>query len=87
MRVWIDREFCQGELSDCLSCFNQLAQTGTTDCDCIESYVPDGKKSITVFGFYRGQNWKPLIIAQELLDMIAFQYRDGVLAPKIKIEF
>jgi hypothetical protein len=87
MRIWVDREFCQRDLADCLSCFSQLTRTGTTECDCIQSYTQDGKKSITIFGYYRGQDWKPFIIAQELLDMIAYEYRDGVLAPKIKIEF
>lgn len=87
MKVWIDRELCEGNLATCLSCLGHLSRTGEAEGGCIRDYSPDGSKDITVFTMVRGQNWAPFIIPKTLLDMVAHQYRDGVLAPKIKIEF
>lgn len=87
MKVWIDRELCEGKLSSCLSCLNHLQKTGVTESACIRHCSYDGSKDITVFTFVKGQSWAPFIIPKTLLNMIAHQYRDGVFAPKIKIEF
>ena len=87
MRVWVDRELCEGNLSQCLSCFNDLSRTGVAEHACIREFSHDGSKDITVFSYVKGHDWVPFIIPKTLLDMVAYQYRDGVLAPKIKLEF
>ena len=87
MKVWIDRDFCEAKLSSCLFCLSQLARTGRAGHACIKDYAHDGSKTMAVFAYLKGQDWEPFLVPKELLDMIAYEYREGVLAPKIEIEF
>ena len=48
---------------------------------------PSDSKEITIFLHAEQANRAPLLVPKELVDMIAYEFREGVLAPKIEIEF
>jgi hypothetical protein len=73
MKVWIDRDTCESNLSACLSCFGQMVRTGVPDRGCIVKYEDDGSETLTVFLHSEGQDWEPLIIPQEMRDMVAYE--------------
>lgn len=87
MKVWIDRDICEGDLSGCLACLTQLVRTGTADHACIADYEGNGSKDLTIFTLSEGEAREPLVIPKELVDMVVYQLREGVFAPKIEIEF
>jgi len=87
VRIWIDRELCQGKLSQCLSCLIQVARTGDSNHACIRACDQHHSKEITIFIHAGEKEWEPLVIPKELLDMVAYEFKDGVLAPKIEIDF
>ena len=87
MKVWIDRDYCEAELSTCLGCLNQVIRSGEADYPCIYDFEKGQSKKLTVFFKSVGPETEPWVISQALLDMVAHQFRDGAFAPKIKLEF
>ena len=87
MKIWIDREICQGNLTECLLCLIHAARTGAANNACIIACEPSNSKKITIFLHAERNNRAPLLVPKELVDMIAYEFREGVLAPKIEIEF
>jgi len=73
MKVWIDRDTCDSNLSACLSCFGQLVRSGVPDRGCIMKYEDDGSETWTVFMHSDGQEQDPLIIPKEMRDMVAYE--------------
>jgi hypothetical protein len=73
MKVWIDRDTCDSNLSACLSCFGQMVRTGALDRGCIMKYEEDGSETWTVFMHSDGQEQDPLIIPKEMRDMVAYE--------------
>src|SRR5687768_8011367 len=68
MKVWIDRDTCDSNLSACLSCFGQLVRSGVPDRGCIMKYEDDGSETWTVFMHSDGQEQDPIIIPKEMRD-------------------
>ena len=87
MRVWIDRDVCQGDLSTCMSCLIQLARTREPEHNCIMDYDLNGSKDMTIFMYSEDQKREPLVIPKALVDMVVYEFREGILAPKIEIKF
>jgi len=87
MKVWIDRDICEGNLSSCLSCLLHLVRTGEAEHACIMRHEGNGSKDMMIFMYSESQDREPLVIPKQLVDMIAYEFKDGILAPKIEIEF
>ena len=87
MKVWIDRDICQADLPQCLTCLSHLVRHGSPEHVCIPDYDLNGKRDLTIFTCGEGQNRDPLVIPKLLVDMVVHEFRDGVLAPKIEIHF
>lgn len=87
MKVWIDRDICTAELSTCIGCLSQLVRTGASEHACIVDYEGNGSKDLTIFTLSEGQAREPLVIPKTLVDMVAYEFRGGAMAPKIEIEF
>jgi len=86
MKVWIDRDICRADLPTYLGCLDQIVHSGTSEHACITEFESDGSKDLIVFTHSEGQDREPLIIPQTLLNMIAYEYREGVLAPKVELD-
>ena len=87
MKVWIDRDICQADLPACLSCLSHLVRYGSPEHACISDYELNGTRDLTIFTCGEGQSREPLVIPKPLVDMVVYEFREGVLAPKIEIEF
>ena len=87
MRVWIDRDVCEGNLSACISCLLHFVRTADSEHTCIMHYEGNGSKDMTIFMHSENQDREPLVIPKQLVDMIVYEFKEGVLAPKIEIEF
>lgn len=86
MKVWIDRDICEANLSTCISCLLQLVRTGIAEHDCIVQHEGNGSKDMTIFMHSESIDREPLVIPKQLVDMMVYEFKDGVLAPKIEIE-
>jgi hypothetical protein len=73
MKVWLDRDTCESNLSACLSCFGQFVRTGSVDRGCILAYEEDGSETLTIFMHSEGQDREPMIIPKEMRDMVAYE--------------
>lgn len=73
MKVWIDRDTCESNLSACLSCFGQLMITGVPDRGCIINFEDDGTEDFTVFMHSDGQDHDPLFIPADQRELVAFE--------------
>jgi hypothetical protein len=73
MKVWIDRDTCDSNLSACLSCFGQLVRTGVPDRGCITDFEEDSSEDMTVFMFSDGQEREPIVISKEDRELVAFE--------------
>jgi len=73
MKVWIDRDTCESNLSACLSCFGQFARTGAPDRGCIVDYEEDGSEDLTIFMHSEGQDHEPIIIPKDMREMVAYE--------------
>ena len=73
MKVWIDRDTCDSNLSACLSCFGQMVLSGVPDRGCIVKYEDDGSETLTIFMHSDGQDQEPLVISKEMRDMVAYE--------------
>jgi hypothetical protein len=73
MKVWIDRDTCDSNLSACISCFGQLLRTGVADRGCIIDCVDDGSDDVTVFMHSDGQEHGPYVIPKDKRELVAFE--------------
>jgi hypothetical protein len=73
MKVWIDRDTCEFNLSARLSCFGPLALTGVPDRGSIVKYEADGSETLTVFRHSDGQERVFLIIPRQMRDRVAYE--------------
>jgi hypothetical protein len=73
MKIWIDRDTCDSNLSACLSCFGHLVLTAVPDRGCIVQYEDDGSENLTIFMRSDGQDREPLIIPPHMREMVAFE--------------
>jgi hypothetical protein len=73
MKVWIDRDKCESNLSACLSCFGQFVRTSVPDRGCIVDYKDDGLETLTIFMHTDGQDREPLTIPKEMREMVAYE--------------
>jgi hypothetical protein len=72
MRVWIDRNSCDSNLSACESCFGQFVRTGVPDRGCILVAKDDGKEALTIFMHSENHN-EMIVIPPELREMVAYE--------------
>jgi hypothetical protein len=73
MKVWIDRDTCDSNLSACLSCFGQLLLTGAADRACIVNVEEDGSEDVTVYIHSEGEDHGPILIPKDMREMVAFE--------------
>ena len=73
MKVWIDRDKCDSNLSSCLSCFGQMVRTNTPDRGCIMKCEDDGSETVTVYMHSDGQDREPIVIPKEMREMVAYE--------------
>jgi len=73
MKVWIDRDSCDSNLSACLSCFGQLVRTGVPDRGCITDFEDDGSEDMTVYMYSDGEERDPIVIPEEMREMVAYE--------------
>jgi hypothetical protein len=82
MKVWINRDTCDSNLSACLSCFGQFVRTGVPDRGCITDYEDDGSEDMIVYMFSDGQDREPIIIPKEDRELVAFEGWDQFVSWK-----
>lgn len=73
MKVWIDRDKCEANLSTCLSCFGQLVRTGIPDRACIMDYEDNGSEDMTIFMRSEGVDREPIVIPKDMREMVAYE--------------
>lgn len=73
MKVWIDRDTCESNLSACTSCFGQFLRTGYTDRGCITDFEEDGSEDITVYMYSDGEERDPIFIPAKDRELVAFE--------------
>ena len=73
MKVWLDRDKCEANLSACLSCFGQFVRTGIPNRGCITNYEDDGSEDLTVYMFSDGQERDPIVIRKEDRELVAYE--------------
>ncbi len=73
MKIWIDRDTCEANLSACLSCFGQLLCTGFPDRGCIMDYEDDDSEDMTIYMFSDGQERAPIFISAEDRELVAYE--------------
>ena len=73
MKVWIDRDKCESNLSACLSCFGRLVRTGVPDRGCIMDSEDDGSEDMTVYMFSDGKEREPIFIPKEDRELVAYE--------------
>jgi hypothetical protein len=73
MKVWIDRDTCDSNLSACLSCFGQLMITGAADRGCIIDHIEDGSDDITVYMRSGGEDHGPYVIPADQRELVAYE--------------
>ena len=73
MKVWINRDKCDSNLSACLSCFGQFVRTGVPDRGCITDYEDDGSEDLTVYMISDGLEREPIVIPEAEREMVAYE--------------
>ncbi len=82
MKVWIDRDSCESNLSACLSCFGQLVRIGVPDRGCIIHFEDDGLEDMTVYMYSDGEEREPVFISAEDRELVAFEGWDKFVSWK-----
>ena len=72
MKVWIDRDACESNLSACISCFGELMQ-GKLDRGCILDVEDDGTDDVTVYMRSDGVEQNPILIPADMRETVAFE--------------
>lgn len=73
MKVWIDRDKCESNLSACISCFGQFVRTGAPDRGCITDFEDDGSEDMTVYMISEGEEREPIFIPKEDRELVAYE--------------
>ncbi|MCI0564703.1 MAG: hypothetical protein MN733_40055 [Nitrososphaera sp.] len=73
MKVWINRDKCDSNLSACLSCFGQFVRTGVPDRGCITDFEENGSEDVMVYMFSDGQEREPIFIPKEEREIVAYE--------------
>ena len=63
-----------------------VARNSAQSCACILAVEQRSLKEITIFTHAECLEREPLVIPKLLLDLIAFEYKEGVLAPIIELD-
>ncbi len=86
MKVWINRDKCESNLSACISCFGQLVLTGVPDRGCIMDHEDDGSEDMTVYMFSDGEEREPICIPKEQRELVAYEGWDKFVdwAPRFR---
>lgn len=73
MKVWIDRDTCDSNLSACTSCFGQLLRMGVPDRGCIIKFEDDGSEDFVVYMHSDGEEHGPYFISKEDRELVAYE--------------
>lgn len=73
MKVWLDRDTCDSNLSACISCFGQFIRTGVPDRGCILQVEEDGSEDITVYMHTDGEDHEPIVITKDARELVAYE--------------
>ena len=73
MKVWIDRDTCESNLSACISCFGQLLRTGVPDRGCITDFEEDGSDDVVVYMHSDSEDHEPIFIAAKDRELVAYE--------------
>ncbi len=73
MKVWIDRDTCQSNLSACISCFGELMRRGAVDRACILEVEDDGTEDVTVYMRSDNADHGPYVIPADQRELVAFE--------------
>jgi hypothetical protein len=73
MKVWMDRDKCESNLSACLSCFGQFVRSGVPDRGCITNYEDDGVEDMTIYMISEGVEREPIFISKEDRELVAYE--------------
>jgi hypothetical protein len=73
MKVWIDRDTCQSNLSACISCFGELVRKGAVDRGCILEVEEDNTEDVTVYMRSEGEDHGPYVIPAEQRELVAYE--------------
>ena len=72
MKVWLDRDTCDSNLSACLSCFGELMR-GKIDRGCILEVEDDGTEDVTVYMRSEGVEHDAILIPADMRETVAFE--------------
>ena len=72
MKVWIDRNTCDSNLSACESCFGQLVRTGVPDRGCIMAWKDDGSETLTIY-LRSNDHEEMVVIPPEMRELVAYE--------------
>jgi len=84
MKVWIDRDSCESNLSACISCFGELVRKGSIDRGCILDVEDDGTEDITVYMQSEGKEQEPIFIPADMREIVAYDGWDQFVPFKPK---
>jgi hypothetical protein len=73
MKVWIDRDTCESNLSACISCFGELMRKGAVDRGCILEVEDDSTEDITVYMHSEGEDHGPYVIPADQRELVAYE--------------
>jgi len=73
MKVWIDRDTCDSNLSACLSCFGELMAHGKVDRGCVLNWEEDGTDDVTLFMHSDGADHGPYVIPADQRELVAYE--------------
>ncbi|MCB0216917.1 MAG: hypothetical protein KDH92_09795 [Chloroflexi bacterium] len=72
MKVWMNRDTCNSNLSACESCFGQFLRTGIADRGCVMRWEDDDSDDITVYMHTDGQD-RRIVIPSELRETVSYE--------------
>jgi hypothetical protein len=73
MKVWINRDTCESNLSACTSCFGQLLRTGVPDRGCIMNVEDDNSEDFTIYMHSEGADHGPYFIPKDQAELVAYE--------------
>ena len=73
MKVWIDRDTCESNLSACTSCFGQFLRTGIPDRGCILNVEDDDSEDYTIYMHSDGKEHGPYFIPKDQAELVAYE--------------
>jgi hypothetical protein len=73
MKVWIDRDTCDSNLSACLSCFGELMARGKVDRGCVLEWEDDGAEDVTLYMRSDGADHGPYVVPADQRELVAYE--------------